>query len=81
MKNHAFGDGNKRTGFVAADMFLKTNGYKLQKEPMTDDAKNEILTEAHVAVTVKKWDADRLGKFYESIATEMETSTPMIQQF
>ncbi|OJJ42426.1 hypothetical protein ASPZODRAFT_137334 [Penicilliopsis zonata CBS 506.65] len=29
MKNHAFQDGNKRTALLAADMFLKINGYYL----------------------------------------------------
>ena len=29
MKNHAYQDGNKRTALVAADMFLKINGWKL----------------------------------------------------
>ena len=28
-RNHAFIDGNKRTGFVAAELFLRLNGYKL----------------------------------------------------
>jgi death-on-curing protein len=33
-RNHAFIDGNKRTGFVAAEMFLLLNGYEL----VADDA-------------------------------------------
>ena len=28
-RNHAFIDGNKRTGFVAAELFLALNGYEL----------------------------------------------------
>jgi death on curing protein len=31
-RNHAFIDGNKRTGFVAAEMFLLLNGYQLVAE-------------------------------------------------
>ncbi len=38
-RNHAFIDGNKRTGFVAAVMFLRLNGYKL----VADDA-SKVLT-------------------------------------
>ena len=38
-RNHAFIDGNKRTGFVAAAMFLRLNGYKL----VADDA-GKVLT-------------------------------------
>lgn len=38
-RNHAFIDGNKRTGFVAAAMFLRLNGYKL----VADDA-SKVLT-------------------------------------
>jgi death-on-curing family protein len=37
MRNHAFQDGNKRTALVAADMFLKINGYYLQKVPFAED--------------------------------------------
>jgi death-on-curing protein len=33
-RNHAFIDGNKRTGFVAAALFLRLNGYRL----VADDA-------------------------------------------
>ncbi|MCJ0763064.1 type II toxin-antitoxin system death-on-curing family toxin [Variovorax terrae] len=29
-RNHAFIDGNKRTGFVAAELFLRLNGYLLE---------------------------------------------------
>ncbi len=38
-RNHAFIDGNKRTGFVAAAMFLRLNGYKL----VADDV-SKVLT-------------------------------------
>lgn len=31
-RNHAFIDGNKRTGFVAAELFLRLNGYELMAE-------------------------------------------------
>jgi death on curing protein len=43
-RNHAFIDGNKRTGFVAAVMFLRLNGYKL----VADDA-SKVLTMLAVA--------------------------------
>ena len=33
-RNHPFNDGNKRTGFVAAELFLSLNGYEL----VADDA-------------------------------------------
>lgn len=33
-RNHPFGDGNKRTAFVAAELFLDLNGYDL----IADDA-------------------------------------------
>ena len=29
-RNHAFIDGNKRTGFVAAELFLRLNGHELR---------------------------------------------------
>jgi death on curing protein len=37
-RNHAFIDGNKRTGFVAAEMFLMLNGYQLT----ADDANSAV---------------------------------------
>ena len=43
-RNHAFIDGNKRTGFVAAAMFLRLNGYQL----VADDA-SKVLTMLAVA--------------------------------
>ncbi len=32
-RNHGFADGNKRTGWVAARLFLAENGYRLQFDP------------------------------------------------
>ena len=43
-RNHAFIDGNKRTGFVAAAMFLRLNGHQL----IADDA-SKVLTMLAVA--------------------------------
>ena len=37
MMNHAFQDGNKRTALLAADIFLKINGYYLQEVPLAED--------------------------------------------
>ena len=33
VRNHPFADGNKRTGWVMARLFLADNGYKLQFDP------------------------------------------------
>ncbi|KAK2758248.1 hypothetical protein FQN54_004093 [Arachnomyces sp. PD_36] len=69
MKNHAFQDGNKRTALLAADMFLKENGYYLQKGlPVDGDLDNMEMAETHVAVVKKEWDGERLGRFYQSVA-------------
>lgn len=43
-RNHPFIDGNKRTGFVAAELFLSLNGYEL----LADDA-SCVLTMLGVA--------------------------------
>jgi death-on-curing protein len=40
--NHGFVDGNKRTGFTAADTFLRLNGFYMNVE--TDQAYNLITT-------------------------------------
>jgi len=80
MNNHAFQDGNKRTALFAADMFLKMNGFYLQETPMANDAVDE-LARAHVAVTTKQWDAKQFGRYYESIATRITSSTPEIMGY
>lgn len=73
MMNHAYLDGNKRTGLVAANMFLKINGYKLQKVPLEHDNHNEALANAHVSVVTKEWTTEQLGDLYQSVATAVET--------
>lgn len=51
-RNHPFIDGNKRTGFVAAELFLRLNGYQLIADDascvltMLDVAAGEISEEA-----------------------------------
>lgn len=62
-------------------MFLKINGYKLQKTPMAHDVVNHDITNAHVAVTTNQWDAKQLGQYYESIATPIESWTPDIIEY
>ncbi|CAP93395.1 Pc16g07250 [Penicillium rubens Wisconsin 54-1255] len=47
-------DGNKRTALVAADMFLKINGYTLLNRPFANDPNNKALANAHVAVVTNQ---------------------------
>lgn len=63
--NHAYQDGNKRVSLLAADMFMKINGYQLQKTLLSRDELDEQLQSAHVAVATKQWDAENLASFYE----------------
>ncbi len=71
MKNHAFQDGNKRTALLADDMFLKINGYYLQKVPFAEDTHNKALANAHVAVVTNQWTAEQLGAYYRSVAAPL----------
>ncbi|GME34742.1 hypothetical protein AJ78_06062 [Neofusicoccum parvum] len=71
VKNHAFQDGNKRTALLAADMFLKINGYVLQQTPLAPDTNNDGITEAHVKVATGSWSAIELASYYESIVTPL----------
>lgn len=68
MTNHAYQDGNKRTGLVAADMFLRLNGYCLQKVPTKEDANNKNLANVQVAVVTNQWSSEQLGDYYKSMA-------------
>lgn len=52
MKNHAFQDGNKRTGLVAAGMFLRVNGYDLQDND-NDKKKKTTTTIARVSQSLR----------------------------
>ncbi len=74
--NHAYQDGNKRTALYAADMFLKINGYQLQKTPMgADDVDiNGGLANAHVAVAKGEWSSEDLGRYYAGIAKPVTVS-------
>lgn len=78
--NHAYQDGNKRAALLAADMFLKINGHKLQGVPFTGDELDRQLMTAHLAVASNQWDAERLASFYESVAAPLTRVTPEIQE-
>lgn len=59
LKNHPFVDGNKRTATIAATIFLKRNGFKLQvtqKEfvRLALDIENNALPEDKIASWLKK---------------------------
>lgn len=75
--DHSYQDGNKRTALFAADMFLKINGYQLQKKPMArnDPECNEGLTGAHVCIAISQWTSEDLGNYYASIAKPLEEIT------
>ncbi|KAK2814065.1 hypothetical protein FQN50_000469 [Emmonsiellopsis sp. PD_5] len=73
MQNHAFMDGNKRTALLAADMFLKVNGFRLQEIPMAHDGVDQGIPKAQVAVTTHRWTGEQLGSYYESIAAPIES--------
>lgn len=81
MKNHPFQDGNKRTALVAADMFLKINGYTLLNRPFANDPNNKALANAHVAVVTNQWTAQQLGNYYKSLAVPIGPLTAQILEY
>lgn len=53
-KNHGFVDGNKRTAWIAARLFLADNGYRLSFDPfdairMMEDVAGGVCTESELA--------------------------------
>ncbi|MCJ1345140.1 hypothetical protein MMC31_003345 [Peltigera leucophlebia] len=78
MKNHAYQDGNKRTALLAADMFLKLNGYRLRHIPLVRDRVGNGLADAHVAVTTNQWSVEELGRYYEQVATKADKTAEEI---
>lgn len=81
IKNHAFQDGNKRTALVAADMFLKINGYRLQEIPLAKDSVNADLAAAHNAICTNQWTVEQLAGFYERIAAAIPEWSQEILQY
>ncbi|WEW60540.1 hypothetical protein PRK78_006027 [Emydomyces testavorans] len=81
MKNHPYQDGNKRTGLVAVDMFLKVNGYRLLNAPLKKDQVNMDLANAQVAAVTNQWSASRLGNYYESLAMRSRPSISRLITF
>ncbi|KAE8874264.1 hypothetical protein PTNB73_00896 [Pyrenophora teres f. teres] len=81
MKNHAYQDGNKRTALLAADMFLKINGYELQQTPLQPGTITQELEKAHVAVCTNEWTAEDLARFYEQIAKATPSFTPDVMSY
>lgn len=59
VRNHPFADGNKRTGWVVARLFLADNGFRLQFDPaeavrMVEALAAGKLSEAEVAVWLRE---------------------------
>lgn len=54
--NHAFIDGNKRTGTAAMLIFLELNGYRLQ-------VTQSELVDATMNVALKEWSIERLAEW------------------
>ncbi|KND88059.1 hypothetical protein TOPH_07253 [Tolypocladium ophioglossoides CBS 100239] len=81
--DHPYQDGNKRTALYAADMFLKINGYQLQKKPMAknDTELNKGLADAHVFVATSQWTSEELGNYYASIAKPLEAASKEIREY
>ncbi|KAG6175842.1 hypothetical protein E4U36_008437 [Claviceps purpurea] len=53
--NHAYQDGNKRTPLLAADMFLKINGYQLHKRLFYGNKTEKELEDAHASIGMSKY--------------------------
>ena len=61
--NHPFVDGNKRIAFAAADVFLRINGWRLQRAPM------QIYAELMQMFESGTFDIARLDPWLRSFAT------------
>ena len=66
MRDRACMDGNKRTALVAADMFMKINGYRLLLDEEDLFAVNGELADAQVTVVTGGGSRERLGRYFES---------------
>ncbi|MCA9086755.1 MAG: type II toxin-antitoxin system death-on-curing family toxin [Planctomycetaceae bacterium] len=60
--NHPFVDGNKRTGFVAADTFLRLNGYFLKVDQKSgEETILELASGRMPKGQIAKWFADNIA--------------------
>ncbi|WP_420959865.1 type II toxin-antitoxin system death-on-curing family toxin [Brucella sp. IR073] len=64
VKNHSFVDGNKRTGFAAADLFLHFNGLSLE-------ATNEDVIHLVTMVAAGEIDEDGAAAFFRDFTVEI----------
>lgn len=62
-------------------MFLKTNGYYLQKVPFAEDIHNRSLANAHVAVFTNQWTAEQSGNYYKSVAAPLGPVTAEVLEY
>lgn len=81
VKNHAYQDGNKRIALLAADMFLKINGFMLQVTPMGADPNNDNIAQAHVKVVTGAWSSTELASFYQSIVAPLAEPGPEVTAY
>jgi death-on-curing protein len=58
VKNHPFVDGSKRTGFLAARVFLAVNGVKIAS---SDDEDYELV----IAVAEGRMEVDEIARWFE----------------
>lgn len=63
VRNHPFADGNKRTGWVAARVFLADNGFRLQFDPAEAVRTVEALAAGKMSETeLGAWFRERIFK-------------------
>lgn len=63
-KNHAFLNANKRTAFIALNLFLGYNGYKLEMEKkfaedFTVDMVNKVYSFEQIVAIIKEYSVER----------------------
>ncbi|EMD93786.1 hypothetical protein COCC4DRAFT_152012 [Bipolaris maydis ATCC 48331] len=76
IKNHALWDGNKRTALLAADLFLKINGYNIQMASLQGVCSLTKLKQGryitYPTICTGKWTAEYLGQYYQQTAKELD---------
>lgn len=69
MENHAFGNSNRRTCLVSADMFLQLNGLRLNTGLYSSqDVEEKRLERVLISMVRDKMTSDELVEEYDSIA-------------
>ncbi|KAI1180090.1 DOC family protein [Nemania sp. FL0916] len=69
----AFEEGNEKFAILAADLFLKINGFKFRGNQSTENiADDPVLIHAQTALRENRWSIETIAECFQSIAEPLD---------